>query len=180
MNNIKSFFLDDLSFDLKPKDILDAFKSRKRYLKVIYYGENYLTEVDLLRPLFELMNLQLIIQELPVEEKLKHDDYFLIVFNSSIPRLLYHENNRIKSSEVYSKIIKSFNIEVPHYSIYNGKLNVSEEINRYEFIKILTNKKLYSRRFKSLKECSRHFETTFDENDAGFSELKELSFVNLS
>ena len=184
MQRVKWFFLDDLSLGLTPKDVAKAFKKKGRYVKLVYFVEGSVSEVDTLRPLFELHGFKAGMPSFVTAESPGYDEYIYVVFNSSVPFLLYNELNRAKAQLMYQNVLRSFKIVTDHFAIYDGELRVPEEINKWEFISLLTNGKFY--KDKPFKDLHSFMATRFPASVAAVSEkdpyveLQELSFKTLS
>lgn len=184
MGRVKWFFLDDLSEGLTPKNVVEAFTKKGRFLKVVYFTEKNVNEVDTLRPLFELHGFKNSMPFLATDQYPGYDEYLFIVFNSSIPHLLYNELNRSLAQRMYRSVLRSFKIVTDHFVIYDGELRDPAMINRWEFVSLLTNNKFYKE--KPYKDLKSFMATTFPEDHTCVSEnpahviLQELSFKTLS
>lgn len=184
MPKVKWFFLDDLSLGLPVVDLADKLKKPGRYVQLVYFAEKNVTDIDTLRPIFELTKFKSGVPSFVLEMCPGYDEYFFIVFNSSIPHLLYHQVDRGVAQSMYRRIIKSFDIVVDHYAIYNGPERVPEEISRWEFVSLLTNHKFYTSKFQDLDSflsfiTDKSIPVTSTSKDP-VVEIKELSFKNLS
>lgn len=182
MGKLKICFLDDFTNTVTPEALLEALKSDKRYVKVVYHIEEVLSEVDLLRVLFEAHTFKCLGNQLMFEQYPGYSEYILIIFNSSIPRKLYYMKDRVDAGEIYRKVIRSFDINVPHFVIHSGPVVSPEEINPYQFVHNLSAGKYYRNRCVDLNSFISNFESpkVLGSAEKGYAELKELSFKNLS
>ena len=179
---LEYFFLDDFSFNLTPKDIAKVLKKKGRYVRLIYFvGENF-SEVDVLRPLFELNSFKMGAPDFVTAQYLGYSEYFFVLFNCSVPNLLYRETERSLARKMYGKIFRAFDIRTKHFAIYSGSERVPEKINQWEFVSLLTNKKFYARKFKSLDAFITYTNKAPDiESDLdAYVEIHELRITNRS
>ena len=100
----------------------------------------------------------------------------------SVPNLLYRESDRSLARKMYGKIFKAFDIRTKHFALYSGPERVPEEINQWEFVSYLTNKKFYARKFKSPDAFITYLNNrSVPESDLdGYAEIRELSKTNRS
>jgi len=185
MNKVRWLFLDDLSFGLTPKEVANALKKRGRYVRLVYFIEKEVSEVDTLRPLFELTAFKNGFPDFVMEQCPGYDEYLFVIFNSSVPHLLYHQPDRGVAQSMYMRIIGSFDIITDHFALYNGPERVPEEINRWEFVTLMTNRKFYTSKFETLESFVSYLASDPLVGIDAFKkeplvEICELSFKNLS
>jgi hypothetical protein len=174
--HIKVFYLDNYGPELSPMQIAGLFSAPNRYVKIIYFDEPLLSDVELLRPLFELNTLQHLSREIAFERDPRFSEYFFIAYNCSIPYRLSMMSDRVDALRIYQRITRAFDLCIKHLCIHPP---VSDQtvIGSLEFVKNLSNGVFYSFAAETSEKLSLYF-NCIPNSDSYTAEITELSLTN--
>lgn len=174
--HIKVFYLDNFGLELSPVQVAGLFSAPDRYVKLIYFDEPLLSEVELLRPLFELNTFQHLSREIAFERDPRFVEYFFIAYNCSIPYRLSHMSDRVEALRMYQRITRAFDINVRHLCIH-PPVSDKSIIGLMEFVKNLSNGVFYNYTAETPEKLSQYFNSV-PNSDSYTAEITELSLTN--